>query len=308
MPLQIPFVGEQAFPMIDRLDKIREFRTGVSPQSAGLDPDALQSSTEVGVRAVVGQAQLRIETIARNYVENAITDLFRALLRLAVRYQDRLVTFRTAQGFLAVDPSGLDPAMNVVPVVGLGNDSDQTRLGTLAAVKQTQEQAFQTLGPGNPLVGLPEYRNTLSDMLTLSPYRNVARYFKQLPPNVDQMLAQQAQAAQQAKQQPNPAAQAQAQATMQKAQADIAGQQAKQQAEQQRDVRKMGFEQWLAQQQLQLQRMKEQADIQLQQLKSQNDMRVDLMQLAADTELERFKIAHQVGAPNAEVPNPDVRQ
>jgi hypothetical protein len=32
------------------------------------------------------------------------------------------------------------------------------------------------------------------------------------------------------------------------------------------------------------------------------------MQLQAETQLERFKIAHQVGQPNAEVPNPDVRQ
>jgi hypothetical protein len=38
------------------------------------------------------------------------------------------------------------------------------------------------------------------------------------------------------------------------------------------------------------------------------DARVDMMQLASETQLERFKIAHQVGDPNAQVPNPDVRQ
>src|SRR5262249_34147059 len=113
------FVGEQAFPMIERLDKIREFRTGVSPEAAGLDADSLQSSTEVGVRAIVGQAQLRIETIARNFAENAVTDLFRALLKLACRYQDRTVAFQSANGFLMVDPSGFDPDLSVAPIVGL---------------------------------------------------------------------------------------------------------------------------------------------------------------------------------------------
>jgi hypothetical protein len=202
--------------------------------------------------------------------------------------------------------------MNVIPVVGLGNDSDQIRIGTLGSVKATQEQVFQTLGPGNPLVGLGEYRNTLTDMLSLSPYRNINRYFKQLPPNVDQMMAQQAAQAQQAQQQaknaPNPAAQAQAQAIMARTQAQIQGGQAKQQAETQRNQQKIAMEQWVAQQQLQLERMKAEADVQLQQLKAMQDMRVDMAQLQNETALEHYRIAHQIGQPDARIPNPDVKQ
>ena len=308
-PIQIPFIGEAAFPMIDRLDKIREFRTGVSPQSAGLDPDSLQSSTEVGVRAVVGQAQLRIETIARNYAENAITDLFRALLKLAVRYQDRIVSFKTAQGYLTVDPQGLDPDMNVIPVVGLGNDSDQVRLGTLAMVKQAQEQIATSLGPSNPLVGLSEYRNTLADMLSLSPFQNTSRYFKPLPPNIDQIMAQQAQ---QHAQQPDPQTQAiqartqaQNQALQTRTQAQIATEAQRHQADQQRDQQKMALEQWTAQQQMQLEKMKAEADMQLQRLKQMNDLRTDMMQLNGEMALERIKILSGSGHPNGLVPNPN---
>lgn len=316
-PMSIPFVGEQAFPMIERLDKIREFRTGVSPEAAGLDADALQSSTEVGVRAIVGQALLRIETIARNYAENAITDLFRALLKLAVRYQDRSVSFKAANGYLTVDPSGFDPDLSVIPVVGLGNDNDQVKLGTLNIVKQTQEQIFQTLGPGNPLVGLGEYRNTLVDMLNLSPYRNSNRYFKALPPNVDQMMAQQAQQ----QQQQNPmaaAAQAQAQARTMQAQAQVAAIQQKTQAqmqtegmkaqaEQQRDQRKQAFEEQLAMMQMQLDRMKAEQQMMLEQRKARNEMTLDVAQMGMDAQLERVKLAHQM-ATNAVVPNPATRQ
>lgn len=306
-PLPIPFVGEQAFPMIDRLDKIREFRTGVSPEAAGLDADALQSSTEIGVRAVIGQAQLRIETIARNFVENAITDLFRALLRLAVKYQDRTVTFQTAQGYLTVDPRGLDPGMQVVPIVGQGSGGDQARFASLNIIKQTQEQIFMQLGPGNPLVGLGEYRNTLNDMLLLSPYKNTARYFKALPPNIDQIMLQQAQAAQQSRQQQNPAlqsAQAQAQATMMKTQAQIQGAQQRSQAEQQRDQAKLAMDQWRSQQEMGLARQKAQTEMQLEQQRAANDMHVNVMQMNQEAALERFKIAHQIGQPNAQIPNP----
>jgi hypothetical protein len=316
-PLPIPFVGEQAFPMIERLDKIREFRTGVSPEAAGLDADALQSSTEVGVRAIVGQAQLRIETIARNFAENAITDLFRALLKLAVRYQDRTVMFRGADGFLSVDPSGLDPDLTVVPLVGLGNGTDQMRMAALGLVKQTQEQIFMQLGPGNPLVGLGEYRNTLTDMLHLSPYRNAARYFKQLAPNVDQMMAQQAQQAQQQ----NPqmaAAQAQVQAIQARTQATIQGQQqklaAQQQGEQQkaqmegqRDQAKAALDAHIAQLRMQLEAAEAQQRMQLERQKAANEMQMDVMQMGLDARLEQIKLAHRM-ATNAVVPNPATRQ
>lgn len=305
-PLTIPFVGEQAFPMIERLDKIREFRTGVSPEAAGLDADALQSSTEIGVRAVIGQAQLRIETIARNFVENAITDLFRALLKLAVRYQDRVVTFTTAQGFLTVDPRGLDPDMQVVPVVGLGPTSEQAKMMALAQIKQTQEMIYMQMGPSNPLVGIGEYRNTLNDILMLTPYRNTARYFKTLPPNVDAQMQQMAQA----RQGQNPqaqAAQAKIQATVAQTQAAIQGQQQKQQYETQRDAQKQQMDAWRMQQEMALERQKADAEMQLQNLRAQNDYRVDVAQMQNDAALERFKMMHQI-ATNAAVPNPNVKQ
>ncbi|HKD73857.1 MAG TPA: hypothetical protein VKB76_00125, partial [Ktedonobacterales bacterium] len=312
-PLPVPFVGEQAFPMIERLDKIREFRTGVSPEAAGLDADALQSSTEVGVRAIVAQAQLRIETIARNFAENAISDLFRALLKLAVRYQDRTVTFKAADGFLIVDPMGFDPDLNVVPVVGLGNATDASKFQSLMLVKRTQEQIFMQLGPGNPLCGISEYRNTLVDLLSLSPYRNAERYFKPLPAGIDQQMAQQAQQASQ--QQQNPAAQiaqaqmlkaqADVQATQQKAQAQMQTEAMRAQAEQQRGQQKQDFEQRLAMMQMAIDQMKAEQQMRIEREKAQNEMALDVAQMGVDAQLERVKLVHNM-ATNAMVPNPAV--
>ena len=42
-PFTVPFVGQQAFPVLNYLDDAKENRTGVSRASAGLNADALQS-------------------------------------------------------------------------------------------------------------------------------------------------------------------------------------------------------------------------------------------------------------------------
>src|SRR5580765_826374 len=175
MPLNVEFVGAQAFPMIDRLDKIREFRTGISPQSAGLDPKALQSSTETGVKEIVDARTIRLEAVARTLAETAIAPMFSALLKLAVRYQDRQMQIHTSGGFLSVDPQSFDPSMECIAIVGLGNGTDPERLQALGAVKNTQEMVMMKLGPANPLSGMQEYRNTLSDLIALTPYRQVER-------------------------------------------------------------------------------------------------------------------------------------
>ena len=48
-PFTTPFVGQAAFPMLDYLDDIKQTRTGISIAAAGLDADALQSTTKAAV-------------------------------------------------------------------------------------------------------------------------------------------------------------------------------------------------------------------------------------------------------------------
>ena len=46
-PLAVPFVGQNAMPLIAYMDEVRAQRTGISQASQGLDPDVLQS-TKIG--------------------------------------------------------------------------------------------------------------------------------------------------------------------------------------------------------------------------------------------------------------------
>jgi len=63
------------------------------------------------------------------------------------------------------------------------------RMMTLQQIKQDQMMVFQQFGPSNPVVGIPEMVNTITDMLSLANIKNVSRYFKMPTPQQLQQIA-----------------------------------------------------------------------------------------------------------------------
>ena len=70
----------------------------------------------------------------------------------------------------------------------LGKGSDTVRMMTLQQIKQDQAMVFQQFGPTNPVVGIPEMLNTITDMLEIANIKNVGRYFKTPSPQVLQQI------------------------------------------------------------------------------------------------------------------------
>ena len=229
-PLTEPFVGQNALPLIAYLDDIRASRTGITKASQGLDADVLQSTTKAAVTATVSAAEQRMEMVARIFAETGIRRLFRGLLRLVVRNQDRPRMVRLRNQWVPIDPRDWDAEMDVMVNVGLGNGNAQERTMLLTQVLTKQEQMLQMLGPDNPLVDLQQYRNTMAKILELNGIKDVSRFFKPITPEIMQRL-QQAQAAAKPKQNP---AEMLAQVEAQKIQADIAIAQSKAQLEAQK--------------------------------------------------------------------------
>jgi hypothetical protein len=208
-PFSMPFVGQQAFPMLEYMDQMRENRTGITKAAAGLAADALQSSTKAAVAATVTAAQQRMELIARIFAETGMKRLFGGLLRLAIQNQrpNRMVRLRGK--FVPVDPRGWDANMDVVVNVALGGGTDESKVAVLTTVLQKQEQILQQAGVNNPLVSLAQYRNTLAQILALSGFKDANQFFSdpammppmpQEPPkpSPEEMLAQAQMAAIQA--------------------------------------------------------------------------------------------------------------
>ena len=63
-----------------------------------------------------------------------------------------------------------------------GKGMPMERLAMLAQIAGKQEMIMASQGLDNPLVGVPEYRNTLSRMLETANIADVSSYFKALPP------------------------------------------------------------------------------------------------------------------------------
>ena len=59
----IPFLGQQIMPTVDMLNDQLMRRTGLTDAAKGLDPKALQSSTAIGVDAIINGAQERVELV-----------------------------------------------------------------------------------------------------------------------------------------------------------------------------------------------------------------------------------------------------
>ena len=178
--IKATFVGADALPMMEYLDKIREDRTKQSQASQGLDADALQSTTKAAVAATISGAQANIELTCRIFAETGVKRLMRGLLKLVQRHQDRPRTVRLRGEWVEVDPKAWDAEMDVTINVALGAGGPEEKLATLGMVKETQEGILQMLGPNNPLVSMANYRNTLAEMLKLTGYKDADRYFKQV--------------------------------------------------------------------------------------------------------------------------------
>jgi hypothetical protein len=209
-PFATPFVGQAAFPMLQYMDELRENRTGISKAAAGLDANALQSSTRAAVAATVTAAQQHIELICRIFAETGMKPLFKKALHLLTTYQDAPRMVRLRNQFVPIDPRVWNAGMDVIVNVALGVGTNEEKMAFLAQVAQKQEMLIQQGGvENNPLVDLSQYRNTLAQMLALAGYKDPNMFFKDPatqpppppppppPPSPEEILAQvQAQAIQ----------------------------------------------------------------------------------------------------------------
>jgi hypothetical protein len=180
-PFTTPFVGGQAFPMMEYMDQVKEARTGMSKASMGLNADALQSTTKLAVQATVQAAQQHIELIARVFSEIGMKRLFKGLLRLITQHQDKPRVIRLRNQWVQVDPRGWDASMDVSVNVGLGTGGIDEKIQFLQAIAGKQEQLLQTLGVNNPIVTVGQYANTLAKLVEMAGYKDSTQFFNQLP-------------------------------------------------------------------------------------------------------------------------------
>ena len=182
-PFAVPFVGKEAFPVLGYLDEQKENRTGVSKASAGLNADALQSTTKAAVSATMSGAQGRVELICRHFAEGGLKTMFKTVNNLVIKHQNAQDVFRLNGKFVPVDPRYWDNDKDIVVNVAISKSSDEEKFPVLTSLAGSQEQIMTTLGPNNPLVNLQQYANTLTRMIEMAGFQDAQSFINtEVPP------------------------------------------------------------------------------------------------------------------------------
>jgi len=272
-PLAVPLVANQAFPMLGYMDQVQQKRTGVTEASQGLDPNILQNTTATAIAMVQNAGAAKVELIARIFAETGVKDLFRRILHLVCKYQDKQRIVRMRGKFVAIDPREWNNEYDMTVNVGLGTGNREQQMAMTAAVLQKQEQLLGTMGMANPFVSPAQYRNTLGRFIESAGFKDTNEFFREITPEIEQQILTPQQP------QPDPATAA----LMQSAQAQIEIDRAK------------------ALNDIEIAKGKAAAQIQLEREKAAAQLQLKTAEFQAEAQLKAAKVGAQITG-NVEIP------
>ena len=271
--LDTPFLGQPALGVMGMLDEIKASRTGITKISQGLDVESLTSTARVGIDASVKAAQAHIELIARIFAETSLKPLYKGILHLVVKYQDRAKMARLNNQWVPIDPRYWDSDMDITVDIPLGAGNDMEKMQFLSTIAQKQETMLQQFGPENPIVSLKNYHSTLSRMIELAGFQDPSVFFGD---------PAQYQAPQKEPDPPSPEEQY-IQIQGQKAQADAQNDAAKLELEREKMIRLDDREK---------DRIESQAQLSIMEMEAKYNTTIDAASLKANLEKDREQMRH----------------
>jgi len=274
VPLTVQSNAAQSFPMLQYLDEIQAKRTGVSDAQQGLNPDLLQNVTAAAVNAMASASQGKLELIARIFADTGVSSLFKGILQLVCKYQQKSRIVRINNKYVPFDPREWSSEYNITVNVGLGTGSKQEQLATMQMILDKQEQLLTTYGLSNPLVNLKQYRDTLAKFVQMAGFKDDSQFLMEVTEEQAQQLAQ--MQAQQGAQNPQlQAAQQLAQVEREKAQLKAQTDQAKLQ---------------LDREQMQLEAQQKQLELQQKEVQQTTDLALKELKIRLDAEGQDGKL------------------
>jgi hypothetical protein len=266
-------LGGVMFDTMEYMDQMREARTGVSRYNQGLDPDAL-NKTATGINLIQSAGMKRQQLIARIFAETGVRELFRKILRLVVKHQDKERVIRLRGEWVPMDPRSWNANMDVSVEVGIGYGNKDQQLMMMRELAQIQERVIQYQGGiDGPLVTLENIHNTAKKFVEAAGLKTSAPYFMDpSSPEMQQVLASR-------KEQPDP---------------EVMKEQAKAQAQQQIEAAKLQQKSAEAQMRVQADLQQTQARIDLSEREQAAKIELDREKTMAQMQLEREKTAAQL--------------
>lgn len=234
-PLPVPPLSNDVYNMLDRMERDRGKRTGVSDTTKGLEEGVLHSNQAASsVNQVMTASEQQIELIARMFAETGVKDLFQLLHDFAIRYQDQIEVFQLRGQFISVNPANWRDRTELQVTVGIGNMNKDQQLAHLMRMFEIAQTVVNGGGMG-VLITEQNVYNMLKEMTINAGYKDVDRYWTD-PSSPEAQKAQEEKASQ-----PSPEEMAlQAQTMIEQAKVEI--EKAKVQADQQDKAQKNEIE------------------------------------------------------------------
>ena len=192
VPMTVQSSASQSFPMLEYLDSVQAKRSGVSDAQQGLNPDLLSNVTATAVSAMTSASQGKLELIARIFADTGVTSLFKGILALICKYQNKERIIKVHNSFVPMNPREWDTQYNLTVNVGLGTGGKQEQLATMQMILQKQEEIIKGYGLSNPIVNLKQYRDTLAKFVNMAGFKDDSAFLMEVSEEQAMAMAKQA--------------------------------------------------------------------------------------------------------------------
>jgi hypothetical protein len=294
-PLPVPFIGDKALLGIQHFNEVREMRTGVSRSTMALDPEALTNQTATANQNQKDAAYSQVELIARNQAELGWRRVFKQILLLVVKHQDRPRTIRLRDKWVEMDPRHWNAKMDCTINVGLGTGSKDRDVAMLETVFQKQMAIALQLAQGGfmeeAIAMIPKIMKTVIKQAEAAGLKNADDYYL---PIDEQKLQKMFQSAAEKAGQPDPEIelkkaeiQLQMQLEQAKMQAAVEKERAQMQADLEVKMAEMQAQSVTDQQKIAFEREKMAEDARLKERELEQKWQIELLKLNAQAAAQR---------------------
>lgn len=195
-PMAIPYIGDKALLALQHFDQVREMRTGVSRSTMALDPEALQNQTATASQNQKDSAYSQIELIARNQAELGWKRVFKQILKLIVKHQDRPRTIRLRDTWVEMDPRSWNANMDATINVGLGTGSRDRDMAMLNQILNVQiamtDRLAQSGFSSQALEMVPKINMTATKLAESAGIKNPDQFYLDIKPEMLEQMKQEA--------------------------------------------------------------------------------------------------------------------
>lgn len=171
-PLERSSNAKDILPAFEVHAQMKERRTGLSPESMGVSPDAI-SKHVFGAMVQTSAAAQRVGLYARIFADTGVKDLFKLIYKEYMKHPFAHTMVRLRGDWVEVDPGSWKDNWDCQITVGLGHGSRMEKVANLQTIGAMQQQ-IGTAFPG--MVSPDNAFNTFAETVEAMGFRDPTKF------------------------------------------------------------------------------------------------------------------------------------